>query len=96
MNGSNTKTSSVSSTPDRDTPVWVASEDRTAVLKTGIASPPIVTEPFKALRMASVGLIGSDVKFIHLLYKKDVHPEAKDRMHEKIRWTDVIEFLRRS
>lgn len=35
-------------------------------------------------------------KFIHLLYKKDVHPEAKDRMHEKVRWTDVIKILRRS
>ena len=44
-----TKTNSVSSTPDRDTPVWLASEDRITVLKTGIASSPIVTEPFKAL-----------------------------------------------
>jgi hypothetical protein len=54
LSGSNTKTSSVSSTPDRDTPVWLASEDKIAVLKTGIASPTIVTEPFKASRMASV------------------------------------------
>ena len=52
LNGSNTKTSSVSSTPDRDTPVWLASEDNIAVLKTGIASPTIVTEPFKTSRMA--------------------------------------------
>ena len=54
LNGSDTKTSSVSSTPDRDTPVWLTSEDRTAVLKTGIASPSIVTEPFKASRIASI------------------------------------------
>ena len=91
-----TKTSSVSSTPDRDTPVWLASKDRIAVLKTGIASPSTVTEPFRASRMASVCLIRSDANLYTYCTKRMSIQKLRIKCMRKVRWTNMIEILRSS